>query len=442
MERPLKRNITTPITTLLALGLSLGVSLGLAGCAMVGPAAPGAMPASATPASDDATTKAAQDARPDELQNWSRLTKEGREHLMLGRYSAAEQSLLSAFDVSKAFRPLDVRRGVSFGSLERLAAKYQSVHQESSAVRVLAIIAIESADQSEFDYPGLSDLMMTLGDLQSQAEDATAAKVSYERARALRTNKSGAASPTLIDVHHKLAAVSIDLELPEQAVSAADKAIELAETHYDANSAEMIATRLHAASAYQAAKHYTSGQQQYEKAIDAQRQIEASSLTEAVALNDLAYVELQMEHLSDALTSVDLSLAILELIEVRGIDRAMVLDTKAQIFAAQGKADAADKLFNEVLIDAATASARDKRLLFESYARFLDEQNRTGDARAIRTEIDSTDGVTDPPEAASPDAPNADTADATPASDAPASQTTAEADWSDDASVEYAEPAN
>jgi hypothetical protein len=438
----LKRNITTPITALLALGSSLGLALGLAGCAMVGPADPDAMPAAATPVSDDASATAARDARPDELQNWSRLSKEGREHLMLGRYSAAEQSLLSAFEVSKAFRPRDVRRGVSFGNLELLAAKYQSVHQESSTVRVLAIIAIESADQSAFDYPGLSDLMMTLGDLQSQAEDATAAKASYERAQALRMNKSGATSPTLIDVHRKLAMVAVDLELPEQAVAEADIAIELAETHYDANSSEMVSTRLQAASAYQFAEHHASAQQQYERAIDAQRQIEPSSLTEAVALNGLAFLQLQMEHLPDALTSVDFSLAVLESIEVRGIDRAMILDTKAQILAAQGKSDAADKLFNEVLIDAATASAKDKRVLFESYARFLDEQDRTSDARAIRTEINSNDGVNDAPETASPDAPNADTAGANPASDAPASQTTAEADWSDDASVEYAEPAN
>jgi tetratricopeptide (TPR) repeat protein len=153
----------------------------------------------------------------------------------------------------------------------------------------------------------------------------------------------------------------------------------------------MIAAELQVASANRYAGNLGEAEAQFKHAIEAQREIEASTLTEAVALNGLAYLHLEAGRLQEALLNVELSLAIFDEREHRAIDRAMILDTKAQILAAEGRTDSAEKIFDKVMLSAKSASPEEQRILYESYESFLRDQDRSGEALEIRRKIEQID---------------------------------------------------
>ncbi|MCP5045335.1 MAG: tetratricopeptide repeat protein [bacterium] len=388
----MKRNTKTTGMTGVG-GLLAAFGLFASGCAFVGPAVPTPPEQARTLDSETDATLVDDSDRPGARQSWSQLTKEGREHLLLGHSSMAEQSLLDAFAISKTFRQSDVRRRASFGNLERLAKNYRAGDDDSSARRVLSIIAIETEGQSELRYPKLSSLLLELGSLEEANGDLERAARAYRRALDLRTEKSGANSPTLIELHQKLSAVEIHRDRADRAVVHARHALELAETHTGRNSAEMIAALLQSANAHQVAGEYATSEDLYRRALDTQREIETSSFTEAIALNGLADLELRMSRLEQALDHVDDALAILDLLKLEGIERAMTLDTKAQILAADGKNESAQQLFDEVMLHAEAASPADQRRLYESYESFLLDQKRTGEAQRIRKQIKQLGGA-------------------------------------------------
>jgi SOS-response transcriptional repressor LexA len=102
-------------------------------------------------------------------------------------------------------------------------------------------------------------------------------------------------------------------------------------------------------------------------------------------------LHLEAGRLQEALINVELSLAIFDEKEHRAIERAMILDTKAQILAAEGRTDSAEKIFDKVMLSAKSASPEEQRILYESYESFLHDQNRTGEALEIRRKIEQID---------------------------------------------------
>jgi tetratricopeptide (TPR) repeat protein len=328
-------------------------------------------------------------------QQWSRLTKEGRGHLLLGRYTAAEQSLLAAFKISNRFRRSDIRRRVSFGNLERLAVQYQGAHNNSAATRVLRIIANETTAETEFSYPGLSDLLMNLGELLHRAQALEDATVFYQRALDLRIEKSGLNSSTLIEIYQRLSRVEIGTKQFEQAVLHAERSLALSAATLGRNSPEMVTSRLHAASAFFEAGLYPAAEEQYLSGIKTLQEIDPSSVVEAIAFNEIARVFLETNRLDEALTRVERALGLLEQLQISGTSRAMFLDTKAQILAADGQTDSASRIFDEMMTESKTGQPAERRSLFESFESFLRAQNRITEAQEIRRQIDELGGFAD-----------------------------------------------
>lgn len=384
----LKREMKTPIAGLVVLGFCLAGS----GCAMVGSAVPLPPAAAASSATPRVTTNPGD--TPDlaissrELKSWSRLIKEGREHLLLGHFDMAEQSLMAAFRVSKFFRPSDVRRRVSFGNLERLAKRYAGADYDEAATRVLSIIAIESKGQSEEQYPHLSNLLLDLGQLQQRAGALEEANVSFQRALALRIEKNGPNSASLIRIYQKLSGLEIESKNTDRAIVYAERSLELTDAHLGQHAPEAVRARLRAAAAYEEGGYYPEAVARYQAALKTQRELEPWTTTEAVVLNGMANAYLQMDRLDEALENVDLSLSILESQEIGGLNRAMILDTKAQVLAAKGDIDSAASLYLEVMNEARSAPPDEARSLYESYERFLRDQDRMAEAGKVREQID------------------------------------------------------
>jgi tetratricopeptide (TPR) repeat protein len=389
---PLKRENKISFTTKFAVGSLASLIFASSGCAVVG-TYDGSQPAAPAPAPTPAEATATQDSRDGrvELRNWSQLTKSGREHQLYDDFGAAEQDLLTAFDIAKSFRNSDARRRASIGNLRKLAADYRVTGNQAAATRILQVVADATVGSNEFDVPGLSALMLDLGDLQEMDGKINHAANAYERALELQAEKSGQNSATLIPIYHKLSDIEIKREHFDRALAHATRALTIAENHSSADSSKMIAAELQAASANRYAGNLGEAEAQFKHAIEAQREIEASTLTEAVALNGLAYLHLEAGRLQEALINVELSLAIFDEKEYRAIDRAMILDTKAQILAAEGQTDSADKIFDKVMLSAKSASPEEQRILYESYESFLRDQNRTGEALEVQRKIKEID---------------------------------------------------
>ncbi len=387
--QPLKRENKISVATKFAAGSLASLIFAGSGCAAVG-IYDGSQPA---PVPTPAEATAIQDSRNGrvELRNWSQLTKSGREHQLYDDFGAAEQDLLAAFDIAKSFRNSDARRRASIGNLRKLAADYRVTGNQAAAARVLQAVADASVGSNEFDVPGLSALMLDLGDLQQMDGKIHHAANAYERALELQTEKRGQNSATLIPIYHKLSNIEIKRERFDRALAHATRALAIAENHSSADSSKMIAAELQVASANRYAGNLGEAEAQFKHAIEAQREIEASTLTEAVALNGLAYLHLEAGRLQEALLNVELSLAIFDEREHRAIDRAMILDTKAQILAAEGRTDSAEKIFDKVMLSAKSASPEEQRILYESYESFLRDQNRSGEALEIRRKIEQID---------------------------------------------------
>jgi tetratricopeptide (TPR) repeat protein len=386
----LKPETNISVATKFAAGSLASLIFVGSGCAAVG-TYDGSQPAAPVPTPAEAT--AIQDSRDGrvELRNWSQLTKSGREHQLYDDLGAAEQDLLAAFDIAKSFRNSDARRRASIGNLRKLATDYRVTGNQTAAARILQAVADATIGSNEFDVPGLSALMLDLGDLQQMDGKINHAANAYERALELQTGKSGQDSATLIPIYHKLSAIEIKRERFDRALAYATRALAISENHSSADSAKMITSELQVASANRYAGNLGEAEAQFKHAIEAQREIEASTLTEAVALNGLAYLHLEAGRLQEALLNVELSLAIFDEKEHRAIDRAMILDTKAQILAAEGRTDSAEKLFDKVMLSAKSASPEEQRILYESYERFLRDQNRSGEALEIRRKIEQID---------------------------------------------------
>ncbi len=371
-------------------GFLVALAFAVGGCAMFDTAVPvDEQQAASLEREADAMALEREAPSVEELQRWSRLSKEGREHLLLGRTAEAEESLLEAFAVTRQFRASDVRRRVSFGNLERLADRYLADDAEAAARRVLSIIAIESAGMTEFDYPRLSDRLVQLGSLEELRGDLEAAVRAYRRALDLRTDKSGANSPSLIEVLLRLSTVEVQRDQAARGSELAERAVTIAEMQVGENSKQRVDALLHAATANQFAGRLDVAEAQYDAALAAQRAIESSSLTEAAILNGLAFVHLETSQLGEAQSYVDNALSILDLLGIAGLDRAVILDTKAQIYAARDMNVAADSLFDEVMLHADSAAPATQRALYESYEDFLVDQNRLGEAKRVRERIDA-----------------------------------------------------
>jgi tetratricopeptide (TPR) repeat protein len=386
----LKPETNISVATKFAAGSLASLIFVGSGCAAVG-TYDGSQPAAPVPTPAEAT--AIQDSRDGrvELRNWSQLTKSGREHQLYDDLGAAEQDLLAAFDIAKSFRNSDARRRASIGNLRKLATDYRVTGNQTAAARILQAVADATIGSNEFDVPGLSALMLDLGDLQQMDGKVDHAANAYERALELQTGKSGQDSATLIPIYHKLSAIEIKRERFDRALAYATRALAISENHSSADSAKMITSELQVASANRYAGNLGEAEAQFKHAIEAQREIEASTLTEAVALNGLAYLHLEAGRLQEALINVELSLAIFDEKEYRAIDRAMILDTKAQILAAEGQTDSADKIFDKVMLSAKSASPEEQRILYESYESFLRDQNRTGEALEVQRKIKEID---------------------------------------------------
>lgn len=365
----------------------LAVLAVLPGCQLLDATVP--LPADQAEAREREAQLAAMEETASDPERWSRLTREGREHLLLGNLSDAEETLLEAFSVSKQFRASDVRRRASFGNLERLARRYRSDQADAAARRVLAIISIETAGMSEFEYPKLSDLLVELGGLEERRGDLDAAVQAYRRALELRTDKSGALSPSLIEVYTRLSSVEVQRGQAERAIEFAERAVELAKNQVGDESAEHVRALLHAASANQEAGHLDRAERQLDQALSRQRRRESSSYLEAALLNALASVQLDASRLAQATASIESALAIFDLLSIRGLDRALLLDTQAQILAAKGQTNSANALFDEVMLHADAATPATQRQLYESYEAFLVDQNRLGEAKRLRDQIDA-----------------------------------------------------
>lgn len=338
-----------------------------------------------------------------EPQQWSRLVKEGRQHLLLGRHAAAEHSLLAAFKLSNRYRSSDVRRRVSFKNLERLATSYRRDQNDAAATRVLQIITYATRDETEFSYPGLSDLALELGGLQLLAGATAEASVSFQRALDLRVQKSGANSSTLIEPYQRLSQAEISIEQFDLAVEHAEKSLTLSENLLGPKSAELVKARLFTATAYFAVRRYEDSEKLYLAALETLREINPVSVLETIVLNRVALVYLESNRLDEALTNVDLALKNLEEMKIGGINRVMILDTKAQILAADGETESASRLFAEVMAGLKAAKPTNQKVLFESFESFLRDQNRIDEAQEIRRQIDELGGLGPDHESATPD---------------------------------------
>ena len=95
-----------------------------------------------------------------------------------------------------------------------------------------------------------------------------------------------------------------------------------------------------------------------------------------------------MGRFDEAFPRVEHALAIFDRMEIYGIALASLLDTKAQILAAQGKTEAADSTFATVMTESHAAPAQARIALYESFESFLRDQNRHTEATEIRNRIE------------------------------------------------------
>ena len=153
--------------------------------------------------------------------------------------------------------------------------------------------------------------------------------------------------------------------------------------------------RLFTATAYFAVRRYEDSEKLYLAALETLREINPVSVLETIVLNRVALVYLESNRLDEALTNVDLALKNLEEMKIGGINRVMILDTKAQILAADGETESASRLFAEVMAGLKAAKPTDQKVLFESFESFLRDQNRIDEAQEIRRQIDEL-GILDP----------------------------------------------
>jgi tetratricopeptide (TPR) repeat protein len=324
-------------------------------------------------------------------EQWSRLSREGRDALQLDQLDQAEQSFVAAQEISRSFRRSDVRRRVSLKNLERLGLRFAQTSRPRAAARVLQVVADETKLLSEADYPELSALMLTLGDIYASQGRPGRAQASYQRALHLRIGKEGPNAISLQEIYQRLGAIHLEKDEIDEAANYAEKSRALAERS-EANHALAISAWVQLGNVRLRQERYDEAIASFEQALAAQIVLAPDGAEEALIRNELANTLLSAGRPNSALAQAGPALAILEENEITGSQLAATLDTQAQALARVGNTEEASATFERAQLEAEGISARQRIELLENYEDFLIRQNDMLGAREIRRRIKTLGG--------------------------------------------------
>jgi tetratricopeptide (TPR) repeat protein len=169
-------------------------------------------------------------ATPEELLLWSELSKSGRDHLLFGRYEEAEEDFEAALEISRSYRPSDVRRRSSIGNLRQLAVAYWSARRPQDFVRVMEHLLQDCREVPASQTAAMADALLLLGSVSRQDGKLTVSREALELSLAIRIETVGERDIDVGRVHRELGLTWIevgDLDRAEtEIVTATDIAAE------------------------------------------------------------------------------------------------------------------------------------------------------------------------------------------------------------------------
>jgi len=394
-------------------------------------------------------------ATPEEILLWSELLKSGRDHLRFGRYEEAEEDFEAALEISRSYRPSDVRRRSSIGNMRHLAVAYWSVRRPQDFARVMEQLLQDCREVPASQTAAMADALLLLGTVSRQEGELTASREALELSLAIRIETVGERDIDVGRVRRELGLTWIELGDLDRAeteiVTATDIAAEdvgrehpryanmltamsqlrEAQGRIDDAEAELqraveivraaagpshratVSAMMQLAQFYQRNDRLTDAATTLEAIVTVYREAEAEGPSHIQSMNSLAQFYIETGQLAKAEAEARKALAIFERRNAVGPLRAIVLDTLATSLQQQKRYLESEKRYLEAIAqcrrkDGTPADQFDE--IAGHYAELLRLLGRDAEAEGLpeklRQSLSDTGPSEDPPDA-DPDAAGA-----------------------------------
>jgi len=330
-------------------------------------------------------------ATPEEILLWSELSKSGRDHLRFGRYQEAEADFGAALEISRSYRPSDVRRRSSIGNLRQLAMAYWNARRPQDFARVMEHLLQDCREVPASQTASMADALLLLGSVSREEGELAVSREALELSLAIRIETVGERDIDVGRVRRELGLTWIeagDLDRAEtEIVTASDIAAEdvgrehprfanmlmalsrLREAQQRTDDAEAelqraleiiraaagpshratVTTMTELARFYQRDDRLTDAETTLEEIVTVYREAEEDGPSHIQSLNSLARFYIETGQPAKAEAEARKALAIFERRKAVGPLKAVVLDTLATSLQQQKRYPESEKRYLEAI---------------------------------------------------------------------------------------------
>jgi tetratricopeptide (TPR) repeat protein len=363
---------------------------------------------------------------PEDLRRWSELSKSGRDHLLFRRYERAEEAFGAALELSRAYRPSDVRRRSSLGNLQQLARAYLGEGLPQDFARVMLLVMESCRDVPAAQNDALTENLLLLGRLQRSDGQLEVSREALELTLSIQIRTAGERDVGVAHTRRELGLTLIDsgdLDRAEQEIMEASGIVEasvgsghpafadalsamarLREAQQRGDEAEVAlqrAVEINRGAAgpahrttvnamgelvrfYQRNDRANDVETTLEEMVAAQREKNAQSLLYIQALNELAWFYLKSQRPAEAESPARTALEILESGKAGNPVKAAVFDTLATSLRQQGQYPESEKFYLQAIeTSRASANKGDLEAIANRYSELLRHQGREAEAEHL-----------------------------------------------------------
>jgi len=362
-------------------------------------------------------------AAPEELRRWSELSKSGRSDLLFHRYEEAEKKFEAALELSREYRPSDVRRRSSLGNLERLATAYWKAGRRRDFDRVMELLLEAAPEVPTYQTETLTDGLLLLGVRKRSQGDLEVSREALELALSISTQMAGERDIGVARIHMELGLTCLDsgdldraereltetLDIIEESAGRESRAyagvlIAMAKLHEAQQRGDVAETEFRRAVElnraaggashnatmnamvalarfYQRQNRMDDAEATFKEMVAAQREADETTLSYVQGLNALAWFYVDTGRPGEAEAPARAALETLDSMNVGGASRATVLDTLATSLRDRGLYPEAEKLYLQA-IEESRGGTRPGEAdeIVGRYAELLRQQGRGAEA--------------------------------------------------------------
>jgi tetratricopeptide (TPR) repeat protein len=320
---------------------------------------------------------------PEEVLLWSELSQSGRDHLRFGRYEQAEEDFEAALEISRSYRPSDVRRRSSIGNLRQLATAYWQVKRPPDFVRVMEHLLPDCREVPASQTAPMADVLLLLGSVSREEGDLALSREALELSLAIRIKTAGPRDIDVARVHRELSLTYMEADDLDRAETEIVTASEIAADDVGREHPRFANILMALSKLREAQGRTDEAEAELQRALEIVRAAAGPSHRATVsAMTELAQFYRRNDRLTDAETTLEEIVTVYQEAEGDGPTHIQSLDSLARFYLETGQPAKAEVEALEALaiFERRNAVGPLKAVVLDTLATSLQQQKRYAEA--------------------------------------------------------------